>query len=384
MQRNADGAVETITAESRLGAAIGLALRQPRVALDLESNGFYHYPERVCLLQLATPDAVYLIDPLSLGAVAPLGDLLTDNRVEKIFHSADYDVRSLDRDWGFRIRNLFDTSIAAAFVGSERLGLAAVLGEHLNVEVNKDKRLQRADWTRRPLSNELLQYAAEDVRHLDRLREVLYRKLSDLGRVEWAREEFQRLADVGYTPPDTEWRFLSVKGNRALDGRGLAVLRSLHGFREREALRRDRPPFKVFSDAVILALAASPGSDLAQVKGIGRYGHGSASSGVRRAIRDGLEAPPVERPRSRQQRDWRLSSEERKKATERLRLLKGWRAGHASRLKLDGGLLWPAVSLERLSRRSDGLDEELVSREVRQWQRGELGESLRSFLERLD
>ena len=380
MQRNANGAVEIITAESRLGAAVESALKHSRVAIDLESNGFYHYPERVCLVQLATSDEIYLIDTLTLDGVTPLGELLADDTVEKIFHSADYDIRSFDRDWGFRVRNLFDTSIAAAFVGSEKRGLAAVLKEYLNLNVSKDKRLQRADWSRRPLSYELVQYAAEDVRHLDRLRDLLYQKLGDLGRIEWVQEEFERLTHVGFTPPDTE-RFLSVKGNRTLDGQGLAVLRSLHEFREKEALRRDRPPFKIMSDAVIVALAASPSSDLAQVKGIGRYGNGSASSAVGQAIRDGQKAPPVKRPQTRLQGDRGFSLEERTKPRERLRLLKGWRAGQADRLKLDGGLLWPAASLERLSRRPDGFEEELESDDVRRWQRGELGESLRKVLE---
>ena len=137
--QNADGAVEIVTAESRLGAAVESAQKQSRVAVDLESNGFYHYPERVCLVQLAASEDIYLLDPIALDEVTPLGELLADDTVEKVFHSADYDIRSLDRDWGFRVRNLFDTSIAAAFVGSEKLGLAAVLKEYLNVDVIKDK-----------------------------------------------------------------------------------------------------------------------------------------------------------------------------------------------------------------------------------------------------
>ena len=383
MRDTVTGAAEIITTGARLAEVVNQASRHPRVAVDLESNGFFRYPERICLVQLATPDGVYLLDPLAIEEVGPLGELLTDVYVEKVFHSADYDLRSLDRDWGFHVRNLFDTSIASAFVGSARLGLGAVLQERLSIEVSKDKKLQRADWTRRPLTDELQRYAAEDVRHLDRLREWLYGHLADHGRLDWAAEEFQRRAVVRHSPPDDEWRFLSAKGSRILDGRGLAILRSLHRFREKEAMRQDRPPFKVFSDAVLLALSADPRSDLAHVKGIGRYRSGSASSEIRQAIREGLRARPVNRPRNRQAVGRRLSREEREKARERLRLLKGWRTGHASRLKLDPGLLWPAVSLERLSRRPDGIEDELVSEDVRRWQRGEFEASLRKFLERL-
>ncbi len=355
------------------------ALRQPRVAVDLESNGFYRYPERVCLVQLATQDAVYVIDPLSVDDHAPLGKLLADPSVGKVFHSADYDIRSLDRDWGFHVRGLFDTSIAAAFAGSERLGLAAVLKEYINVEVNKDKKLQRADWSLRPLPDKMLRYAAEDVLHLGRLKATLDGRLAKLGRTAWVREEADRLARVRHTPPDTEWAFLSVKGSRDLDERGLAVLRSLHSFRENEALMLDRPPFKVFSDSVIAALAADPQCDLAKVKGIGRYGRAPGAARVRRAIREGLSALPVRRPRQRRAEGERLSPKERTRARAKLRILKGWRAEQGAALRLDPALVWPAASLERLAARPESFAAELECGDVRQWQRREFGESLGMF-----
>ncbi|MDA1348168.1 MAG: HRDC domain-containing protein, partial [Chloroflexi bacterium] len=342
--------------------------------------GFHRSPERICLIQLATPDSVYLIDPLEIDDPSPLGELLADASVEKVLHSADYDVRSLDRDWGFRIRNLFDTSIAAAFVGSTMLGLGAVLQEFLKVEVNKSKKLQRADWTLRPLRPDAQHYAAGDVLHLERVRDLLVARLSALSRLEWVAEECERLADVRYRPPDYEWGFASVKGSRTLDGRGLAVLRSLHQFRENEAVKRDRPPFKVLPDAALLTLAASPDADLPRVKGLGRFGHPPASNGLEAAIRDGLRDGPISRPRSTGAGP-RLSPTERAKAQDRLQRLKGWRTGLGRRLGLDPALLWPAVSLTRIASSRDGLDAEFTSAEVRSWQRREFGDSLRSFVE---
>jgi len=120
------------------------SLNVKHVAFDIESNGFYHYPERVCLIQLAVRDQIFLIDPLALDDFTVLSTLFSDETVEKIFHAADYDIRSLDRDWGMRIHNLFDTGIAAAFIGSDRRGLAAVLKEYLNIEIIKNKKLQEA------------------------------------------------------------------------------------------------------------------------------------------------------------------------------------------------------------------------------------------------
>lgn len=369
-------------------AVAAAALTQAAVAVDIESNGFYRYPERVCLVQLATADGVFLIDPLAVEDVGALGELLAAPRVVKIFHAADYDVRSLRRDWGFHIKPLFDTGIAAAFAGSDRLGLAAALKEYLGVEVSKSKQLQRADWTIRPLSRAMVAYAAEDVAHLDRLARLLRERLDALGRREWVDEECERLANARYTPHNVETGFLDVKGGGALDGKGLAVLRALYMFREREALRRDRPPFKVFSDAAMLALAADPRADVARVKGIGRYGRGREGAGVRKALRQGLAASPVKRPRKTGEeaglgRRARLGAGERGLARERLRSLKDWRAGCAKRLGLQTGLVWPAASLERLALRPRELRAELAGDGIRRWQREQLGDSLAAAVERL-
>ena len=366
---------ERITTGARLEEVVESALSQPRVAVDLESDNFYHYPDRVCLVQLATSDAVYIVDPLAIKDITPLGKLLANAAVEKIFHSANSDIRLLDRDWKFPVRGLFDTSMAAAFLGSEKLGLAAILTEHLGIEITKNKKLQRADWSRRPLTGALLRYAALDVLYLDRLTTLLSEGLDKLGRTEWVKEEFQRLEGIRYVAPDTEWRFLSIKGSRDLDGRGLAVLRSLYAFREKEALQHNRPPFRIFSDAAMVALAASPHSDPARFKGFGRYGNGRFSSGVRHAVNEGIRADPVQRPRKRPAGP----RENRSK----LRLLKDWRAGEASRLKLSPFLLWPTTSLARLSTTwLDGLEDEMESGDVRRWQRQEFGEALWMFMHR--
>jgi ribonuclease D len=379
----ADGA-ETVTTTERLTDVISHASRSRLVGLDIESNGFHRYPERVCLVQLAAGGSAFLIDPLATPDMGPLGKLLADSSVEKVLHSADYDLRSLDRDWGFRISNLFDTSVAAAFAGSAGLGLAAVLQEYLGVEVPKSKRLQRADWTLRPLSEEARLYAASDVLHLERARDLLVERLDGLSRLPWVTEECGRLAETRYRPPDAAWAFLKMKGSRALDGRGLAVLRSLHRFREREAVRRDRPPFKVLSDAVLVGLAASPHSSLETVTGLGRYGRPGSAKSLRAALHDGLRDGPVGRPPRKPQNNRRLRGEERVKAAERLKRAKSWRTGLGLQLGLDPALLWPARSLERLAGWRNSIDEEFESIDVRSWQRQEFGDSLRTLFAGLD
>ena len=374
---------ELVETTDQLERVADTLARSGSVAVDLESNGFFRYRERICLVQLASADGVYLVDPLAFCDVTPLGELLADPAVEKIFHASGYDIRSLDRDWGFHVNNLFDTSNAAALVGSKRLGLQAVLEEHLGIKLPKPRKLQRSDWTLRPLSDEALSYAAGDVLHLSRLRDTLAERLRRLGRAPWLREECERMERVRHSEPDSEDAFLSIKGSRALDGRGLAVLRSLCLLRDDLAWELDRPHFKVMSDAALVAVAADPGVKLAEVKGLGRYGRRPGVSRLRDAIRQGMESEPVRRPKKAAARE-RLNPSERREGGERMKRLKQWRKSLGEELGLDPSLLWPTASLTRLARDPGNLGEELDSEEVRAWQSREFGASLRGLLSSLD
>ena len=375
MEPNA-ASVEVVTTSAGLAEAVRRASDHPRVAVDLESNGFHRHPEHICLVQLAVAGSVYIIDPLAIEDMSPLGRLMADGRVEKVMHSADYDIRSLDRDWGFHVAPLFDTSIASAFLGSARLGLAAVLKEHLGIELTKTKSMQRSDWTRRPLSNESLEYAADDVLHLAALRDELAANLAKLSRLEWVKEECERLSRVRSQPPDPEWAFLSVKGRSALDPRGLAVLRSLHRFREQEALRRNTPPFKIIPNGKLVELAGSPERDPAAVGGLGRFGRGADMGRLRAAIHEGLKEGPVRLPKRGKPDTPRLGPWERDQVAARLQKLKDWRADKGAALGIDPPLVWPTVSLERIARLPQSLEEEIAGPDVRAWQAGEFGASL--------
>ncbi len=371
--------IELVDRAPRLAEVVDGMSRVSRVAVDIESNGFFRYHERVCLVQLAAAETAFLVDPLAIDDVRPLGGLLADRSVEKVFHASDYDLRSLDRDWGFRVVNLFDTAIAAAFVGSSQLGLQSVLKEHGGVEITKQRKLQRSDWTKRPLSHESLKYASDDVLHLLQVREALSARLGNLSRLEWAKEEFERLEGIRHTPPEREWAFLAVKGSRDLDGRGLAILRSLFQFREREASRLDRPPFKVMPNSALLQLSSDPAANLSMVKGLGRFGRRPANVGLKAAIDKGLRSRPVARPKRNRAEDV-LGPEERKRVASRLKSLKAWRNRLGQDMQLSSALLWPNVSLERLARRPCSLDSELDGPDVRSWQKREFGGALREVL----
>ena len=369
---------ELVTDGDRFKRIMEQASREPRIGFDLESNGFFRYPERICLIQLSTSKRIYLLDPLAIDDMSPLGEVLVNPGVETVLHSGDHDIRSLDRDWGFHVGNLFDTSIAAAFVGSERLGLASTLQDFMGVTILKEKNIQRSDWSIRPLSDGALVYAAADVQHLFGLRDKLVDRLRTLGRTQWVREECDRLAEIRYNPPDPELAVFAVRGSRELDGSGLAILKALMEYRERHALRLGRPHFRVIPDGTLVSLAAEPKADLREVRGLGMFGRGRLAAGIRDAIKQGNAAQPLQRPR--QPRGRRLSRAERAKVSSRLDKLKAWRTEHANRLSLAVGLLWPMVSLQRLASFPDDLETELQAPEIRGWQREEFEESIRKLV----
>ena len=217
-----------------------------------------------------------------------------------------------------------------------------------------------------------------------RLREVLGELLKQLGRSEWVGEESYRLASVRYTRPDPEVSFLSMKGSRVLDGRGLAVLKSLVEFREGEALRMGRPPFRIMPNGALLEIAATPDVELNGMKGLGRYGRPPLVRELRRAVERGRAAPPVIRTPARTREHRRPTRSERAAYDRRLKGLKEWRTSQGTSLGLDPALLWPVASLERLAVNPASIRDEMMSEDVRQWQREELGDSLRSSLKKLD
>ena len=364
---------------------------QTELAVDLESNGMHAYRERVCLIQLATGRECFVLDPLAVEDLSALGTILADARIIKDGHGCDYDVRSLDRDYGFGFKSLFDTQIAARFLGSNTPNLGSVLGDYLGVAIRKSRELQRSDWARRPLSSSALEYASNDVLHLVRLAQTLRERLQELERLDWVEEECDRLRQSRYSPPTPEGlAFLRIKGADRLDERELAVLRELHGWREELAERQDRPPFKVAGNGDLLEASRAAvwsgagGETLAAVledtaPGLRRHLSGGGSSALVRAAQRGLEGEPFVRPeRPRRPNPWTPDSRRL------LQALKQRRSEIGGELSLDPSLVWPAPSLERMA-----LDPEHWRREtnengaaeVRDWQRREFGERWADVME---
>jgi ribonuclease D len=258
----------TLVADEAALRELVAALRdEPVVAFDTESNSFHAYRERICLLQVSSRARDWIVDPLAIHP-GPLGQLLCDGRVT-VLHGADYDVRCLRREWGWRLPRLFDTMAAARRLGRTGLGLAALVEAQFGVRLAKGN--QRADWGRRPLTSELLTYAALDTHFLLPIHDALAGELAGKGALEEAQREFDRIAAVEprervFDPEG--WR--RMKGARELDPQGRQVLRALWIAREERASADDRPPFKVLGEQAMIEIARRrPAPDaLAAIPGV--------------------------------------------------------------------------------------------------------------------
>ena len=366
--------VEVIHQSGQLFAAIKEMANSGAIAVDTEANSRHRYPEQLCLIQLATPNKIIIIDTILLREIGPLKDILHNASIIKVFHTAEYDIRSLNRHFGFQIRGVFDTAIAAQFMGITQFGLANLIKNLLRITMEKSTRLQKADWGRRPLSTEALEYAANDVRYLLELSELLDVKLKELGRTSWVTEECTKLEELRYEPKDPNTTYLSVKGAGKLNGTSLSVLEALFQFREKEALRHRRPPQYIISDSTLVHLAENPESDLSKIPGLGQGGLKRYGMGLERASKKGLASPPIYRNKPE-----RMGAKEQ----ERLKRLKVWRTSISASLSLDPSLIWPTVSLERISMAPNTLDIELKSGDIRHWQHEHFASSLSGFLDSL-
>ncbi|MGW8267621.1 MAG: ribonuclease D [Longimicrobiales bacterium] len=364
---------DLIDTPEALPRAAALLAETSRISLDCEAAGFHRYSDRLCLVQLSTPRANLILDPLSLDLTTLLRPLLEDPEVQVVMHGADYDIRLLDRDLGIRLRGLFDTQAAASLLGAKALGLAALLEEHLGVKLPKTH--QRADWAQRPLPRGMLEYAAADTRHLPSLADLLAQGLREKGREEWAREEFEVLEGIRWEEEQTD-PVTRVKGARELVPRALGGLREALAWRDEIAKSKDRAPFRVVGDQALLEIVVTrPPSveELARLKGVSPHlarQHGRDLLDRLERV-DGLPAEALVRyPRLRGDGAGRPTPEEEALAN-RIRDL---RTEKARELGLDRGILLSNAQIAELVRRGPRTVDELAAIPgIRKWQAEVLG-----------
>lgn len=347
----------------------------PILAVDTEAASFHRHVDRIYLVQVSTRDTTAIIDPLAVPDLSGLGALLADHRVEVVFHDADYDLRLFDLEYGFRATRLFDTRVAAQLLNEPGFSLATLLERYFGVRV--DKKFQRADWSARPLSPEMLAYAAGDTAHLVALRDLLESRLAEVGRLAWAHEEFEQMAEVRWTPDeDREPGWLRLKGAKALPPRQLAILRELHGWRREVAREADRAEFRVLGNEALLAIAqTAPDSveALAAIRGVGRETLERRGRAILEAVRRAQQLhdsdlPRIPRP-PRHVRDPEMEA--------RLARLKAVRGQLSERYQLAPGVLCPNSALEAIAKASpDSLEALALIPGLRRWQLQEFGKDL--------
>ncbi len=376
--------------EAALASALEQLSKAPVIGIDTESDSFYSYQEKVCLIQLSDAHADYVIDPLMVEDLSGLAPIMADPNVVKILHGADYDVVCLKRDYDFEFHNIFDTLIAAQLLGLERIGLADLIGRYFGWTI--DKKYQRHDWSRRPLEDDHIDYARGDTHWLLALREILTRKLVATDRVRHMVEECELVEH-------REWQgrsfdpngFLNIKNLKNTDQRSLKILRHLWLFRDEAARKLDRPVFKVMPDSVLVQIAKGapetrgdldklmPGKSAMKR----RYG-----PGLLEAVAKGLDdeedvVKPKKAPRpKRKGPKLRLRGKQAERA---MAGLKAWRNNLVKKQGLSpftvasNGVLQSIAGVRPLN-----LDELRSIPDVRNWQVEDFGEQILAVLDKAD
>jgi ribonuclease D len=296
---------QLITLPRELAALCNTLHHESQIAFDTESNSLHAYFERVCLIQVSTRTADYIIDPIFLediggkAAFEPLGRIFADFTIEKVFHAAEYDLMCLKRDYQFHFANVFDTMMAARVLGRKQIGLGAFLSELYGVETSKH--FQKANWAERPIPPDQLHYAQLDTHYLLGIRDFLYQELAAQESLEEATELFEigtRVSPAAphHNPLDGYWNFHAAKQFKP---RQMAVLRELYELRDQIARQQNTPPFKIMTEQVMIGLVTTmPVSerDLLRVREISGSFVRRHADDIFAALDRGLQAVPPKRP----------------------------------------------------------------------------------------
>ncbi|MGD8665524.1 MAG: HRDC domain-containing protein [Desulfobacterales bacterium] len=352
--------------------------KQQIIGVDLEADSMYHFREKVCLIQIATRHTSAVIDPLQINNLSVLKPVFKRTDILKVFHGADYDIRSLYRDFKISINNLFDTELACRFLGLKETGLEAVLKKRYNVRL--DKKYQRKDWSKRPLPQEMMAYAAKDVRYLIPLAKSLYQELKTKGRLSWVQEECRHLSKVRPANNNSGPLFVGFKGAGKLGPRGLAVLEELLRMRQKIAHKQDKPLFRIIGNKSLLKLAETRPSNLnklrkSEILGLkqsDRYGK-SVVAAVTRA----LQIPSKNLPRYPRKTAPMVPAIVAKRVKE----LRIWRDRMARQLKVDPAIICTKALISAIAvQKPDTVSSLSKMKELKAWQVKEFGRDIINIL----
>lgn len=340
MQFNPSKEAIWIDTQETLEKALPALSAGPYLAVDTESNSLYAYREQVCLIQCSTEDEDYLIDGMAGLELTVLGEIFADEGIQKIFHAAEYDIICLRRDYDFQFANLFDTMQAARILGFQQLGLSDMLEGQFRLQPVKS--FQKANWGKRPLSDEMKQYARVDTHYLIALREKMAAQLEKNGLMALAQEDFQRLCASENNQHDLS-SYTQIRGYHKLSPRELAVLDALCEYRNQKAKQLDRPHFKVIGSRALLAIAQDmpeSAAELARVKDLSPRLSNRFGKALLSAVQKGKKAPPIFPEKHKRPSNAYIK---------RIDALKEWRKKQGNQMGVQSDIILPRDILEAIA-----------------------------------
>jgi ribonuclease D len=348
------------------------------IGVDLESDSLFHFREKICLLQISTGSKNLLIDTLAIKDISPLAPIFSSRSIRKILHGSDYDIRSLYRDFGIEITSLFDTQLAARLLGAGESGLASLLKLHFDVDL--EKKYQKKDWSKRPLSEEMLNYGVYDTCYLIPLSLKLEKALMEKGRTAWFKEECETLSRVRFSHGNEEPLYMKFKGAKRLAPRNLAVLEAILRLREEMAMGKDRPTFKVLSNDQVLNLAEEMPTNRNDLKSLSDMQIKNMGPSILRKIEEARMLPESDLP-VYPKNDTRGVETEFKRG---IRLIKDWRNKKAEKLELEPSILCTNSQIISLVQIEPGDISTLSGLEIlKKWQMDLLGDELNLLLKEI-
>lgn len=370
-----------IDTASKLEDVALLLKNEKTIAVDLEADSMFHFNEKVCLIQIAAKKINVVIDTLQIKDLSLLKPFFANRDIKKIFHGADYDVRSLFRDFNIKINNLFDTQLACMFLGINETSLDAVLQQRFDIKL--DKRFQKKDWSKRPLPDEMIGYAACDVIYLLPLAAILEKKLAEKERLPWVYEECAILSKVRPPALNSDPLYLKFKGAGRLNRKQLAVLEHLLQSRQKIAKKKDKPLFKIFSNNSMIKLAEAKPVNLQELKKsntlsnrqIDTYGNVLVEA-INKALNIPENKLPVY-PRNK-------VPVKKPEVAERMEILKSWRDKKAKGLEINPSLVLTKTTINTIAV-CNPLDKNDIEKikELKNWQKEEFGEDITGVLRKV-
>jgi len=368
--------------DAELKKSVAKLQQEPAIGVDLEADSMFHYQEKVCLLQISTPAQNIIIDPLSVQDLSPLAPVFADTRIRKVFHGADYDIRSLYRDFGIKVHSLFDTQVAARFLGVRETGLASLL--KVRFDVLSDKKYQKKDWSQRPLPEAMLKYAVQDICYLLPLADMLERELMEKGLLFCVEEECEQLSGVRPNSSIKKPFFLGLKGAAGLDPRSLAVLEKVLCLRDQVARHRDRPHFKVLGNKAILEIARLKPvtqTDLSEIQGLSPKLIDHMGKALIAKVKEGLRLPDEGLPVYPKKARHKLKS----KDASRVKALKNWRERLSEEWGVDPAVVCTNAQIQAIAIANPGEPGDMEClKEMKKWQIQLFGLDICSVLRKTD